>query len=117
MTFLSDVVSVAFLRDLITWTTTDAVLSQLTSPDQGVYLCGGFACRSSALQYGGAMPGRCCASKSNFLCKTAHIAGLVLLCYQMMQHQVLAAWQPPIGWHPFVNGCMRTLLFGGLQCG
>lgn len=40
MTFLSDVVSVAFLRDLITWTTTDAVLSQLTSPAQGVYLCG-----------------------------------------------------------------------------
>lgn len=41
MTFLSDVVSVAFVRDLITWTTTDAILSQLTSPvDLGVYLCG-----------------------------------------------------------------------------
>lgn len=40
MTSLSDVVSVAFVRDLITWTTTDAILSQLTSPALGVYLCG-----------------------------------------------------------------------------
>lgn len=40
MTFLSDVVSVALVRDLITWTTTDAILSQLTSPELGVYLCG-----------------------------------------------------------------------------
>jgi hypothetical protein len=40
LTFLSDVVSVAFVRDLITWTTSDAILSQLTDPAIGVYLCG-----------------------------------------------------------------------------
>ena len=42
MQFLSDVVSVAFVRDLISWTATDAVLSQLTSPTQGVFLCGAY---------------------------------------------------------------------------
>lgn len=40
MTFLSDVVSVAFVSDLITWSSSDAVLSQLTDPAMGVYLCG-----------------------------------------------------------------------------
>jgi hypothetical protein len=40
MTFLSDVVSVAFVSDLITWSTRDAILSQLTDPAMGVYLCG-----------------------------------------------------------------------------
>ena len=40
MSFLSDVVSVAFVSDLITWTTSDAILSQLTDPAMGVYLCG-----------------------------------------------------------------------------
>jgi len=40
MNFLTDVVSVNFVRDLIDWTCTDGCLSQLTSPDQGVYLIG-----------------------------------------------------------------------------
>ena len=40
MTFLSDVVSVAFVSDLITWSTRDSILSQLTDPAMGVYLCG-----------------------------------------------------------------------------
>ena len=40
MSVLDDVVSVALVRDLITWSASDAILSKLTSPDQGVYLCG-----------------------------------------------------------------------------
>ena len=40
MNFLTDVVSVSFVRDLIDWSSTHACLSRLTSPSRGVYLVG-----------------------------------------------------------------------------
>lgn len=40
MKFLTDDVSVSFVRDLIDWSTTHAVLTQLVDPNEGVFLVG-----------------------------------------------------------------------------